>query len=135
MEEISSTAEVRSSKTLWYGMFFSPVVWSLHFLIGYFLSEAACMTNFLGFRIVGMGALFFILVVLTIIAMAAIGWNAWWSYRSWQHYAALDPDEEFPLQAYDRDEFLALGGLLLSGLTFLGLVLTLYPILVLRPCV
>ena len=135
MGEPSATAEVRSAKTLWFGMFASPVFWSLHLVIGSFLSEAACYTNFLGFRILGMGALTFILIVLTILAMGAVIWNGWWSYRSWRHYQRENPEEEFPLQAYDRDEFLALSGFLLSGIFFLLLLINLYPFLVLRPCV
>jgi hypothetical protein len=135
MGEPSATAEVRNSKTLWFGMFASPVIWSLHLLIGYMISEAACMTNMLGFRILGIGGLLFVLVALTLLAMGGVIWNAWWSYRSWRYYASLNPEEEFPLQAYDRDEFLALSGLLLSGIFFLLLLLNLYPFLVLRPCV
>lgn len=135
MGEPSATTEVRSSKTLWYGMFASPVIWSLHLLIGYAVSEAACMTPLLNFRIIGLDALLVFLVALTILAMLGIVWNGWWSFRSWRHYASLNPEEEFPLQAYDRDEFLALSGLLLSGIFFVLLLLNLYPFLVLRPCV
>jgi hypothetical protein len=135
MGEPSATVEVRNSKTLWYGMFASPVIWSLHLLIGYMISEAACMTNLLGFRILGLGALLVVLVGLTLLAMGGIIWNAWWSFRSWRYYASLDPSEEFPLQAYDRDEFLALSGLLLSGIFFFSLLINMYPFLVLRPCV
>ena len=118
MGEPSATVEVRNSKTLWFGMFASPVIWSLHLLIGYIISEAACMTNLLGFRILGFGALLVVLVGLTLLAMGGVIWNAWWSYRSWRFYQKESPEEEFPLQAYDRDEFLALSGLLLSGIFF-----------------
>jgi len=135
MGEPSAAAEVRSSKTLWFGMFASPVFWSLHLLIGYSVSEAACMTNLLGFPIFGISALLVFLVALTLLAMVGIAWNAWWSFRSWRFYARQNPEEEFPLQAYDRDEFLALSGLLLSGIFFFLLLINLYPILVLRPCV
>lgn len=135
MSELPAATEVRSAKTLWFGMFFSPAVWSLHLLIGYMVSEAACMTNLLDFRVLGVGALLVFLLALTLLAMGAMAWNAWWSYRSWRYYASLDPSEEFPLQAYDRDEFLALSGLLLSGMFLFLLAINVYPFLVLRPCV
>jgi len=135
MGEPSATAEVRSSKTLWFGMFASPVFWSLHLLIGYAVSEAACMTNLLGFHILGINALLVFLVAITLLAMGGIAWNGWWSYRSWRHYARQNPEEKFPLQAYDRDEFLALSGLLLSGIFFFLLSINMYPFLVLRLCV
>ena len=135
MGEPSATLEVRNAKTLWFGMFASPVIWSVHLLIGYMVAEAACMTNMLAFNIMGVSALLVFLVALTLLAMGGIAWNAWWSYRSWRYYASLSPEEEFPLQAYDRDEFLALSGLLLSGIFFFLLLINLYPFFVLRPCV
>lgn len=124
----------RGSRTLWLGMFFSPVVWSIYHLTGYFLVEASCMTTLFGFRVGGISGLLLALIVLTVVALAAMIWNAWWSYRSWRHFAALSPDEEFPLQAYDRDEFMALSGLLLSGTFILLILLTAYPFFVLEPC-
>lgn len=135
MGEPSAAVEIRASKTLWYGMFASPVIWSVHTLIGYFVSEAACMTQMLAFRVAGVSALLVFLVVLTLAAMGGVVWNGWWSYRSWRHYAQESRDESFPLQAFDRDEFLALSGLLLSGLFFFLLLINLYPFLILRPCV
>ena len=135
MGEPSATTEVRSSKTLWFGMFASPAIWTLHLLIGYSVSEAACMTTLLRFNILDVNALLVFLVALTLLAMGGIIWNAWWSYHSWRHYAAQNPEEPFPLQAFDRDEFLSLSGLLLSGIFFFLLLINLYPILVLRPCV
>lgn len=124
----------RGSRALWLGMFFSPVVWSLYHVIGYALVEASCQTRLLGFEIAGVSGLLFALIILTVIALAAVIWNAWWSYHSWRHFAAEDPAEEFPLQAYDRDEFLALSGLLLSGMFILLFLLTAYPFFVLNPC-
>lgn len=135
MGEPSAAVEVRTSKTLWFGMFASPIIWSLHLLIGYSVAEAACMTNMFDFTVLGVGGLLAFLIALTVLALGGIIWNAWWSYRSWRHYQALSPEEEFPLQAFDRDEFLALSGLLLSGIFFFLLLINLYPFLVLRPCV
>jgi hypothetical protein len=116
-------------------MFGSPVIWSIHLIVGYSVSEAACMTNILRFRILGQDALVVTLVAWTLLMMGAIVWNGWWSYRSWRFYQKESPEEEFPLQAYDRDEFLALAGLLLSGIFFFLLLINLYPIVVLTPCV
>lgn len=135
MGEPAAAPEVRTSKTLWYGLFASPVIWSAHMLIGYFVSEAACMTSMLGFRIGGVSALLVFLVAITVLAMGGIIWNGLWSYRSWRHYAAENPEEPYPLQAFDRDEFLALSGLLLSAIFFLILLINLYPFFILRPCV
>ncbi len=132
--EDSPGQSFRGSRTLWLGLFFSPVVWSIYHLVGYFLVEAACMTTLLGFDLGGISALLLVLIVLTVIALAAMIWNAWWSYRSWRYFAAVNPEEEFPLQAYDRDEFLALSGLLLSGTFILLILLTAYPFFVLDPC-
>lgn len=124
----------RSSKALWLGLFFSPVVWSVYHLIGYALVEAACLTALPRLTLAGLPALQVVLVVLAILATAAIVWNFFWSYRSWRHYAAQSPEEEHPLQAYDRDEFMALSGVLLSGLFFLLILMSAYPFFVLNPC-
>lgn len=134
-EEPSTTAEVRNSKTLWFGMFASPVIWSVYLVTGYALAEAGCMTNFLNFTIFGATALLVVLMALSALAVGGILWNAWWSYRSWRHYAALNPEEPHPLQAYDRDEFLALSGLLLSGIFLFLVIINVYPLLILRLCV
>ena len=72
MGEPSATAEVRTAKVLWYGMFASPVIWSAHMLTGYFVSEAACMTQMLGFTIWGISALLVFLVAITLLAMGGI---------------------------------------------------------------
>jgi hypothetical protein len=124
----------RDSRALWLGIFFSPVVWSIYHVVGYALVEAACETTFLGFDIAGVSALLVVELALTVIVLLIMGWNAVWSYRSWRHYAAEDPAEEFPLQAYDRDEFMALSGLLLSATFILTILLTAYPFFVLNPC-
>lgn len=135
MSEPRAAGEVRNSKTLWFGMFGSPVIWSIHLILGYTFSEAACTAGLLNFTIAGADGVMLVLILWTLLAMAGILWNGWWSYRSWRHYAALNPEEEHPLQAFDRDEFLALSGLLLSGIFFLLLLINLYPFFVLRPCV
>ncbi len=124
----------RNSRTLWLGLFFSPVVWSIFHVTGYLISEAACRTSFLQFQVGGMSALMLALLALTALTLALLVWNGWWSYRSWRHYAAESPEEEYPLQAYDRDEFMALSGLLLSGLFILLVLLTAYPFFVLNAC-
>ncbi|RPJ47356.1 MAG: hypothetical protein EHM21_08215 [Chloroflexi bacterium] len=134
-EGAAATAEVRSSKTLWFGMFASPVIWSIYLVVGYALAEAACMTGLLTFEWFGVSALLVVLLALSVLTVGGILWNAWWSHRSWRHYAAQNPEEEHPLQAYDRDEFLALSGLLLSGIFLFLVLINVYPLLTLRLCV
>lgn len=124
----------RGSRTLWLGLFFSPVIWAIFHLAGYMISEAGCRTAFLSSRLGGISAMMLALLVLTGIALVAILWNGWWSYRSWRYYAEKSPEEQYPLQASDRDEFLALSGLLLSGLFSLLVLLTAYPFFVLNAC-
>jgi hypothetical protein len=134
-EDTSAALDIRSSKTLWFGMFASPVIWSVYLLVGYSLAEASCRTSLLRFQILGTDALLVVLIALSALAVTGVVWNAWWSYRSWRHYAMLNPEEDFSLQAFDRDEFLALSGLLLSGIFLFLVLINIYPFLTLKLCV
>jgi hypothetical protein len=65
-----SEAIRRRNRWLWFGLASGPIVYSLYFIIGYFLAEAACVADLLRYRIFGLEAISFWITVLTVSAAA-----------------------------------------------------------------
>ena len=107
---------------LFTGVLLAPLAWAAHLSISYFLAEVRCNDTW---NI----ALFATTVVLGGVA-AVGGWFAWRNYDG--------TGREWPSGNDDgvlvRSRFLAVGGLLLAGLSLLLIVAQTIPMLVLNPC-
>lgn len=114
----------------WVGVLTSPVIWTLHLLIGYVTAEAGCETGFLGNE----ATLRAVLIWLTALGLVGIGANVFWGYKRWRQFRGGSSSVGFDLRAFDRSAFMALAGLLLSVLFGILLLLNLYPFLVLTAC-
>jgi hypothetical protein len=107
---------------LFTGLLLAPLAWAAHLGISYFLAEVRCNDNW-------NVALLATTVLLGGVA-AAGAWFAWRNYngtgREWPN-----ADEDGVLV---RSRFLAVGGLLLAGLSLLLIFAQTIPMLVLPPC-
>lgn len=129
MAEVSVYEKRWSNWSLWYGLVGGPIVYSLHFLAVYLLAEAACKADLLRYRIWGLEAISFWVVVLTVVAAAITGYGAFLAYRNWRR---TRENEAQGLPSYPS--FMAFTGLWLSGLFTVTILLTGLPALFLVLC-
>ena len=128
------TAEQRVTQVSpdWLSLLAGPLTWSGFFLIGYVLAEFGCKGGWLRGQIAGLPTASVVIAVLTV---AALGLSIWAGWRTWRRWGAIraDPDAQLS-RVEERQRFMTLGGLLLSGLFSLAIVLTGIPAVVLEPC-
>ncbi|MDN2564882.1 hypothetical protein N1F89_01490 [Aquibium sp. A9E412] len=116
-------------ESLW-TLFTGPVVWAAHFLVCYVGGAVYCARReWLGFGFewvrIGVGA-------ATAVALALIVAAAWLSWRQWG-FGTEDPPHD-AATAHDRRSFQGFATLLLSGLSFVAVVYTALPVLMIAEC-
>lgn len=126
---VVSVQENQRLWSLWFGLMGGPVVYTLYFLAVYFLGEAACIADLLRYRVLGLEAISFWVLLLTVAAAVMIGYGAWLAYGNWQQTQARTPDVGASYAA-----FMAFVGLWLSGLFTVLTVATGLPALFLVLC-
>lgn len=109
---------------LWFGLFGGTPAWILHLAIGFALVYDGCQ--------VGQDALRLRLGVLTLILAAVAAAGVWAAYREWK--AAKDPHATVLETIYGLRRFMGIGGMLLSGLSLLIILLAAIPLIGLTPC-
>ena len=115
-------ASTRGLVHLWTGILLGPFAWAMHLTVVYALADVACDNPgnilFLSFSL-----------VFSVVALAG-GWFAWRNYK--------ETGREWPTgdsgTILARSRFLAVGGLLLTGLTLLLILAQTIPMLLLKPC-
>ena len=111
--------ETPDDRILVLGMVAAPAAWFLHLLIGFGLARHACTSG--GGR-AG-------IAIASIVAIMAAGAGLWLALRSWRAIPA-DNDRAGP----QRSRFMALSGVLLSGLFTLIIVLASLPAILMKGC-
>jgi hypothetical protein len=137
MSEVIPAKQEINTRILWVQLLAGPILWSVHFLVGYLLVEAGCQAGW-NFRIFGIHGLSFILILLTILAIIATGLLAVRSYRGWRNNHT---DRSLRDQFRERGtwfegpvDFMYFSGFSLSVL-FAGVILMVgLPALFLHPC-
>jgi hypothetical protein len=112
-----------------------PVIWSVHFILVYLVTEAGCSGSGPGLSLFDPPVPKVVTLAATAAAVAAaLGCVAWW-YRRWRA-SEHEPvaDEAGGLQHRDRDGTLAFAGLLLSLLSVVTILFVGLPALVLASC-
>lgn len=122
----------RRNRWLWFGVASGPIVYSLYFVIGYFFAEAACTADLLRYRILGLEAVSFWIIVLTLVAAAITAFSTVVAFRHWWRSRTDDMDAVPPEQSYPP--FMALIGAWMSGIFTLHILLTGIPALFLVLC-
>jgi hypothetical protein len=115
-----------------------PVIWSVHFMLVYLVTEAGCSGDGPGLRLFDPPMPKAVtLAVTAAAAAAALGCATWW-YRRWQaseHEPVADEAEVAgDLTDHDRGGTLAFAGFLLSLLSVVTIVFVGLPALVLSSC-
>jgi hypothetical protein len=112
-----------------------PVIWSVHFLVVYLVTEAGCSGDGPGLRLFDPPVPRAVTLAATAAAAAAaLGCAMWW-YRRWQASEhELVADEAADLTDHDRGETLAFTGFLLSLLSVVTILFVGLPALVLLSC-
>lgn len=115
--------------TLW-TLFTAPVVWAGHFLFCYISAALICAKpDLFG---VTFAALRVAIAAVTIAALSAILLSSFLAWRQWG-FGTDDPPHDEPTRR-DRVLFQGFATLLLSGLSFIAVVMTALPALFLTEC-
>ena len=118
----------RYHRGLIFGLVNGPIVYSVYFLIVYFLVEGGCKSGLVRTQLFGFDSVSAWIVLLTIIATAATcvgGIVAWRGLRQ---------SRQSTHRADDYSHFMGVAGLGLNGLFALLILLTGLPVLLLEMC-
>jgi hypothetical protein len=116
-----------------------PVIWSIHFMLVYLVTEAGCSGDGPGLRLFDPPVPKVVTLAATAAAAAAaLGCATWW-YRRWQasdHEPVVDEATDLAgdLTDHDRGGTLAFTGFLLSLLSVVTILFVGLPALVLPSC-
>jgi hypothetical protein len=115
-----------------------PVIWSIHFLLVYLVTEAGCSGDGPGLRLFDPPVPKAVTLAATVAAAAAaLGCATWW-YRRWQaserEPVAGEAADHAGLTDRDRGGTLAFTGFLLSLLSVVTILFVGLPALVLPSC-
>jgi hypothetical protein len=112
-----------------------PVIWSVHFLLVYLVTEAGCSGDGPGLSLFDPPVPKVVTLAVTAAAAAAAPACAGWSSRRWRTDAAeATADEAAGLQDRGRGGTLAFAGFLLSLLSVVTILFVGLPALVLPSC-
>ena len=125
------------NRSPWFHLLGGPILWSAHFLATYNWVEFACRANLLVLdsTVLGLTVLSWIVLILTLIAALATLYVGWSSFQSWRRLRESQETNELDSWGIGSRRFMALSGILLSGLFSLVILLSGLPALVLGPCV
>jgi hypothetical protein len=127
-----------SLRALWFGLLGGPVAWTLQLLIDYPLVAHYCFPDAAPRTVPTIDSLRLLILVTSAIAIAVAVLALVTALRSWRASggalddARTDSTDESP--PVGRVRFMALGGILASGLTIVGIVLHGGFILLMSPC-
>ena len=112
-----------------------PVIWSVHFMVVYLVTEAGCSGEGPGLTLFDPPVPRIVTLAVTVAAVVAVLACAGWSWRRWRTDAAeAAADEAADLQDQDHGGTLAFGGFLLSLLSVVTILFVGLPALVLPSC-
>ncbi len=128
--------DINETRTLW-SLFLGMLVWFLHLNIINALTSTACKWSWLDTRILGLSALQWVQILVTVVAMALIGWFVFLSWRNWRSFqkkAPIDNPQLLTDTEKDRRPLLAFVGMTVNGFFFLYVIANFIPIFVLKGC-
>lgn len=140
MSKVAPARPENGSRMIWIQLLAGPVIWAVHFLIVYMLTEAICRAGVPGpeVRLAGVPLVNAIVVVITVVAVVAIVLFALKSYRAWRSFdrdrRVKEEIQEDAQWSEEPGEFLYFSGLLLSVLFAAVTLMVGIPALFLQPC-
>ena len=114
----------------------APTIWAFHFVLAYAGAAVACAKLGAGGETVD--GLRLGIAVLTLAALAGIVWTGWAAFRQWNVHAARDARQvavDLVEEEEGRHEFLGHAALLLAVISFIGVVYTALPAMLIGSCV
>jgi len=100
------------SRSLWFGLVAAPLAWTVQGLLGWFFGERVCVSMAPASVRVTLAV---ISVAALLVAITGIGTGL----RTWRR--ASDAPHPVHAEAWDRVEFMALGGVLVSSAFAIGI--------------
>jgi hypothetical protein len=131
-----STFVSRLARSPWFHLLGGPVLWLVHLLISYVWIEFACRTNLfvLESTLLGLNILSWSVLVFTLIVTFAALYGGWSAYGNWQRLMKQHQKNESTSWEIEARRFMSLGGIALSVLFSLTILLSGLPALALNPC-
>ncbi|BDA83020.1 hypothetical protein Sa4125_05620 [Aureimonas sp. SA4125] len=115
--------------TLW-TLIATPTIWALHFLFCYVVAAYDCAPNARIFQTIeGTRIAIAVATIVSLAAIAAIGWRA---FREWRAGEGKSPHSADT--AEDRERFMEFSSLLLAALSFVAVTFGAMPALVFVDC-
>lgn len=119
--------------TLWFGLISGPLVWTIYFIIGYALIEAACKTTLLDEPIQQLDGIAFTILILTGVGMLLALVGTLFNLRHWRQIKQESIDSSGGRTESVRG-YMAFTGLLLNLIFGFTIVFTGVAALFLNPC-
>jgi len=126
----------RLSRSPWFHLLGSPIVWSAHFLGGYGWVEFACRAGLLVLdsTILGLTVISWVVLFFTLAAFLASLYVGWAAYDGWRRSGQADKTSDVSAWGVEARQFMAFSGMAFSALFSLVILLSGLPVLVLGPC-
>jgi hypothetical protein len=123
-------------RLLWFGLFGAPAVWTIQELVGYILAAHACFPHMAPRATPALGGLWVLELGLGIAALIVAGLAGWMALRSWRAVRPRHPGAGTAQVdiGEGRARFMALAGILVSGMFLLGILMNVLPIFLVAPC-
>jgi hypothetical protein len=121
---------------LWTGLFAGPAIWSVQIMVGYALLAHACFPGSHPVATPTSGAAWWLALAVSIVAILVTLGALIVAIRSWKRMRAERAGrEQTALEAGEgRTRFMALGGVLLSSLFLLGVILNSVALFIIPLC-
>jgi hypothetical protein len=132
MTQTAEERDVTQFSPQWLTMLAGPLVWTVHFLVLYTLSEFGCRGGWLRGEWLGLPAAPVAIAFVTLVALAVSGLAAWRAYRHWRAGEAGQAGNWTDVES--RDRFIQVAGWLLGLLFTFLILLTALPAVVLPRC-
>lgn len=107
---------------------FAPLVWAVHFIACYGLVSLACIKGLIGYETSRMALLAF-----SVVALLAILWLGWRSFRQWAPKNLTEAPQEVGVPE-PRHQFLGHAAFLLSIISFIGVIFVTLPLVMIGGC-
>lgn len=135
MEFESQGRQSNRTRSLWLPLAAGPVIWSIHLVGSYALVSLSCNWGFLQFRLFGIPGIRAVLILVSAALALAVYYAGYAAYRTWRMRAEHSPLEDHEkIRLEDRFQFMAYSATLLNGLFGTAILISIFPIILVRAC-